>query len=86
MTAAPEPPSDDPGEPRETEAQRRAGILAELERSLAEGLPAAEDPGWQYPPAPHRDAPPEPSLSPGALALLGTVLAVVVIAVVVTLP
>jgi hypothetical protein len=58
MSAAPEPPSDDPGEPRETEAQRRARILAELERSLAEGLPAAEDPGWQYPPAPMSALPP----------------------------
>jgi hypothetical protein len=84
---APEPPPPDPGEPRQTEAQRRARVLAELEEALAEGTPAARDNnGWQYPPAPYTDAPPEPSLSPGALALLGTVLAVVVIAVVVTLP
>jgi hypothetical protein len=30
MTAAREPPSSDPGEPRETEAHRRARVLAEL--------------------------------------------------------
>jgi hypothetical protein len=64
----------------ETEAERRARILAELERSLAEGLPAANDAGWQYPPAPLRYAPPEPPISRGILALLGAVVVVVVIA------
>jgi hypothetical protein len=44
----------------ETEAERRARILAELERSLAEGLPAAADSGWQYPPAPLSALPPSP--------------------------
>ena len=86
MTAPREPLSSDPGEPPETEAQRRARILAELERSLAEGTPAASDAGWQYPPAPLRDAPPEPPLSRGVLALLGAVVAVVVIAFVVASP
>jgi hypothetical protein len=65
----------------ETEAQRRVRILAELEKSLAEGLPPADDAGWQYPPAPFLDvAPPEPPPSHGTLALLGIVVAVVVIA------
>ena len=67
----------------ETEEQRRARILAEVERSLAEGLPPAEDVGWQYPSAPFRDAPPELPLSRGALALLGAVVVVVVVVVIV---
>jgi hypothetical protein len=82
---APEPPSSDPGEPPETEAQRRARILAELEASLAEGTPDAGDAGWQYPPAPlGDDTTPTSSLSWGVLILLGAVVAVVVIALVVT--
>jgi hypothetical protein len=64
----------------EAEEQRRARVLAELERSLAEGLPAADDAGWQYPPAPISCTPPEPPLSLGALALLGAIVAVAVIA------
>jgi hypothetical protein len=36
----------------ETEAERRARIIAEVEASLAEGLPEPSDAGWQYPPAP----------------------------------
>jgi hypothetical protein len=64
----------------ETESDRRARILVELEASLAEGLPAAKDAGWQYPPAPVLDvSPPEPPLSRSVLALLGAVVAVVVI-------
>jgi hypothetical protein len=86
MTAPPEPPPSEPGEPPETEAQRRARVLAAVEKSLAEGLPTADDAGWLYPPAPIRDALPEPSLSPGALILLGTILAVLLLAVAVTLP
>jgi hypothetical protein len=67
----------------ESEAKRRARILAELERSLAEGLPAADDAGWQYPPAPVLDvSPAEPPLSRGILAFLGAVVAVVVVALV----
>jgi hypothetical protein len=65
----------------ETEEQRRARVLAELERSLAEGLPAGDDAGWQYPPAPLLDvSPPEPPLSLGALAFLGAIVAVAAIA------
>jgi hypothetical protein len=41
---------------------------------LAEGLPAADDAGRQYPPAPFRDDAPPP-LSPGVLILLGAVVA-----------
>jgi hypothetical protein len=67
----------------ESEAERRARVLAEVEAALAEGTPAAED-AWQYPPAPlGNDTPPAPGLSWGALILLGTVVAVAVIAVVV---
>jgi hypothetical protein len=74
--------SQPPPEPDESSEQERARILAELERSLAEGLPADPDAGWLYPPAPHRDASPEPSPSPKAWALLAAVLTVVAVAVV----
>jgi hypothetical protein len=67
---------------KETEAARRARILAEVEKSLAEGLPPAEAEQWQYPPAPFLDVvPPEPPHSPAALVLLAIVMAVVAIAV-----
>jgi hypothetical protein len=56
-----------------------------LERSLAEACLPPKIQAGQYPPAPHTDTRPEP-LSLVALALLGTVLAVVVLAVAVTLP
>jgi hypothetical protein len=57
----------------ETEAERRARIIAELGASLAEGLPAPPDAGRQYPPAPFlpEDAsPPEPPLYRSVLVLL----------------
>jgi hypothetical protein len=66
----------------ETESERRARVLAELESSLAEGTPA-DDVGWQYPPAPLRDAPPEAPLSGGVVVSLGVLVAVVVVALVV---
>jgi hypothetical protein len=78
---APEPPLSHPGEPPETEAQRRARILAELERSLAEGLPAAEDPGWQYPPVPMSAlSPPLPPRHAGFVLWLCLLIAVGAIA------
>jgi hypothetical protein len=70
-----------PGDSPETATQRRARVLAEIERSLAEGLPAAPDTGWQYPPVPVKDVPPppEPPFPLVAVILLGTVVAVVVV-------
>jgi hypothetical protein len=57
----------------ETKEERRARIIAEVEASLAEGLPESPDPGWQYPPAPclpEEPPPPEPPLYLSLLALL----------------
>jgi hypothetical protein len=42
------------------------------------------DSGWLYPPVPWKDLPPEPPHSRSALALLGVVVALVVIALAVT--
>jgi hypothetical protein len=65
----------------ETEAERRARIIAEVEASLAEGLPVPPDAGWQYPPASRLpDALlPEPPFFRGALALLNWVAVVHVV-------
>jgi hypothetical protein len=61
----------------ETEAQRRARILAELERSLAEGLPPVKDAGWHYPPVPIAALPPSPPPRYAAFAFWLCVLIVV---------